>query len=176
MKDLLLLYSVFISGIHSSADKLPSEFLPDKLLHLSMEKSISFKFHLNLFTTGKYNVDKITEQLKIEPTKKWVMDETNSKPLYRDESGWVKSSDELFGFEFEESFLVFFKGFKYELTSLKRLIAEDGLSCKIDVVIKIYRGGTMPSIFIDRNIMADLSLINCSLDFDIYDLRKKLAQ
>ena len=140
-----------------------------------MEKFVSFTFHLCLFTEEKYNVDRISDQLKIYPTKKWVKDELNPKPRYRDASGWVKSSSEIFGFEFAAPFLDFFKEFKDRLSSLQQLMTEDKLFCKIDVVVRIYNGGTMPGIYIDSEMMAHLSMINCSLDFDMYDLRKNKA-
>ncbi len=141
-----------------------------------MQKSISFSFHFCLFIPEEYNVDKITGLLKIEPAKKWIKDEANPKPLYRDSSGWEKSSAEVFSFGFDEPFSNFLKELECAWPSIKQLITEDKLSCKMDVVIKIYEGSTMPGICIDEKILAILSSINCSIDFDMYDFRKNTCE
>lgn len=141
-----------------------------------MQKSISFRFHFCLFIPEEYNVDKITGLLKMEPTKKWVKDESNPKPLYRDSSGWEKSSAEIFSFGFDEPFSNFLKELEGVWPAIRQLITKDKLSCKMDVVIKIYKGSTMPGIYIDEKILAILSSINCSIDFDMYDLRDNIAQ
>ena len=111
-----------------------------------MEKSISFRFHFCLFSTDEYNVEKITELLRIQPTKKWVKDKLNPKPRYRDTSVWEKGSEEIFNALFDKPFSCFFKEFEVVMPLIKKLEEADNLSCKIYVVVNVYSGSTMPCI------------------------------
>lgn len=137
-----------------------------------MSKDISFTFFFSLTIEKEYDVMKINDLLKITPSKTWIKDKDHPKPLYRNWSYWQLSSNEIFDVFFHEPFSGFLDQFKNVAPVIGQLINQEGFSCKMDIVVKIYNGPTMPSINLNNQTIGVLSALKCSLDFDIYDYRK----
>lgn len=134
-------------------------------------KDISYTFHFTIFSREVYEVANITELLGLTPTRTWIKDPSQLKPLYRDCSFWKYSSQEIFGPIFEDAFVGYFSALEPRLETIAALLGKDGLTCNMDAVVEIHSGNSMPGICVDWKLAAQLASVKCWISFDMYDFR-----
>lgn len=136
-----------------------------------MQENISFQFYFTLFCEKEFDFSVLSSLLNIQPSMQWIKDRSHPKPLYKNESFWKVTSKEIFNFTFDNFFIEFINPFIEKSNILVNFIETYNIRAKIDVVIKIHSGNTMPGISIPKEIIHLLSKWDCSIDFDIYDFR-----
>ncbi|WP_163223816.1 DUF4279 domain-containing protein [Bacteroides sp. 214] len=114
----------------------------------------------------KLNLSELTQILQIKPTATWHKGDMIRDNLYRKETCWEMQTPRMQTSSFEEVFQSFMSILDGKVKTLAKYAKRNSLSVKIYLVIMVVNN--MPSIIITKEIAEFLTLLDATIEFDMY--------